>query len=96
LSKTIQRRSWAELDEPGKDLTLKKTEVGENENLISSIADDLRDIKKELEKMVKVHDSLCDAREYYFQAVQRVTQSLERLVQGMEIQDEEKEKRNEN
>jgi hypothetical protein len=43
MSKTIQRRSWAELDEPGKDLTLRK----------------IRD---------------------------KATQSLERLVQGEEIQ----------
>jgi hypothetical protein len=90
MSKTIQRRSWAELDEPGKDLTLKKTEDGENESLIGSIADNLKNIKKELERMVNVHDSLCEAGECYFQAVQKATHCLERLVQGIEAQNEER------
>jgi hypothetical protein len=44
-----------------------------------------KDIKKELERMVKVNDSLCDTGEYYFQAAQKTTQSLERLIQGIEI-----------
>jgi hypothetical protein len=90
MSRTIQRRSWAELNEPGKVLTIKKTEDWENENLISSITDDLKDIKKELEKMARVHDSLCDAGEYYFQAVQKAIQSFKHFVQGIEIQNEEK------
>jgi hypothetical protein len=84
MSKTIQRRSWAKLDEPGKDLTIKKTEDEKNANLISSLADDLRDLKKELEMMLKVGNSLSDAGTNFLQATQKATQSLASLIQDEE------------
>jgi DNA anti-recombination protein RmuC len=81
MSKTIQRRSWVTLDEQGKDLTIKKIEYEENANLISSLADDLKDLKKELDMMLKVGNSLSDAGTNYLQATQKATQSLASLIQ---------------
>jgi DNA-binding ferritin-like protein len=84
MSRTTQKRSWVTLDEQGKDLTIKKTEDGKNANLISSLADDLKDLKKELERMLKVGNSISDAGTNYLQVTQKATESLASLIQDEE------------
>jgi hypothetical protein len=84
MTQTIQRRSWTTLYEPGKCLTINQTVEEENINLMSSLAAGLNDLQKELRKMINVHNSLCNAREYYLQATKEATQTLASLLQDKE------------
>jgi hypothetical protein len=84
MTQTIQRRSRITLNEPGKCLTVKQTGEEENVNLMSSLIAGLNDLQKELRKMINVHNSLSDAREYYLQATKEATQTLASLLQDKE------------
>jgi hypothetical protein len=85
MTQTIQPRSWATLNKPGKVLTIQKTEEWEKENLMSSLEDDVKKLQNELIGMVKVMHSLRDAGTDYLQATQKITQRLASLIQGEEI-----------
>jgi len=81
MTKTIQPRSWATLNEPGKVLTIRKIEEREKENIMSSLEDEVKELQNELIGMVEVMNNLRDAGTDYLQA----TQNFTRLIQGEEI-----------
>jgi hypothetical protein len=89
MTQTIQPRSWAILNEPHKNLPIKKPITEETVRDLFSLADDLNELQKELEGMIKACNGLRDAKTDYLLAAQKITQSLASLIQGEEIQDKE-------
>ena len=51
MTKTVQPRTWAILNDPGKDLTIKKTETEDNRSLLLSVYDSLNNLYEKLNKL---------------------------------------------
>ncbi|MDR2921985.1 MAG: hypothetical protein LBU85_01430 [Treponema sp.] len=52
--KTIQPRSWALLNEPGKDLTINKPETEDNRELFLQVFDSMNNLYEKLSRLVYV------------------------------------------
>jgi len=51
MTKTIQPRSWAELNEEGRDLTIQKTKTEDNKSLMLSVFDSLNILQEKLNRL---------------------------------------------
>jgi hypothetical protein len=51
ITRTIQPRSWALLNEPGKDLTIKKSKTENNADLLLSVFESLYNLCEKLNRL---------------------------------------------
>jgi HEAT repeat protein len=84
MTQTIQPRSRATLDKPHKDLPVKKLMTKETMSDLLSLEDELNELQKELDGMIKFFNVLSDARTDCLHAAQKATQILTHLIQDKE------------